>query len=350
MNDLIRLKDVRLPAVPVELPPLEGEGLNHGKLILAPGARSAEQVIANYRNKFSPESQRWFRRYYLKAHRNRDRTSIRYAWNLDAPLTDRTVGVFKGDDLAAAQILIGNNMAGTSMGSISWHLCEDRDGEEPIALGRFDPWSLLQDISPADIVRLCDQRGLVPDLDRWDFDGFYMRRTCPQCNTKISINMFAFNIDSAQCDKCGVRPFLSRALGNMLRMALPAVTGKGNQILSADDALLHTVEWLGGVHAGTEHLHQEELPDEITPQIMIDGLLKNSRLLASAPEGRFALSPVVTAHLADDHDSRSLVIGAANTLARVIQEGGPFTDTHAATARLLQLVERDALKAQRELT
>ncbi|NQT50393.1 hypothetical protein HQ571_06895 [Candidatus Kuenenbacteria bacterium] len=349
MNDLIRLSDVHLPAVPIVLPPHEGQNLEASALILTHGAKSAEQVIVDFRNRYSPESQRWFRRYYLKAHRNRDRTSLRYAWNLDIPSTDRTVGIFKGDDLAAAQILIGNNMAGAWMSSISWHLCEDRDGDEPVAIGRFDPWSLLQDITPADIVRLRDARGLVPNIEGWDFDNFYMHRKCPSCGQKISINMFAFNIDSAQCNKCGVRPFLSCALGRLLHLALPAVTGQGEQILSADQALLNTVEWLGDVNAGTDHLHQEELPEHITPHLMLEGLLKNSRLLAAAPEGRFALAPTVMNHLADNQDSASMVIGAANLLAKTIQEGGPFTDTHAATARLLQLVERDALKALKEL-
>lgn len=350
MSKLIRLDESRLPAVPVELSPPEGEGLNHSALILTPGATSAEQVIASFRNAHSPESQPWFRRYYLKVHRNRDRTSVRYAWNLDSPSTDRTVGIFKGDDLAAAQILIGNNMAGCYMSPIAWHLCEDREGEEPIAIGRFDPWSLLQDITPADIVRLRDSRGLVPQLEGWDFDGFYMNRTCPRCSTKVSINMFAFNIDSAQCSKCGVRPFLSRSLGRMLRMALPAVTGKGSQILSADEALLNTVSWLGGVQAGTEHLHQEELPEHITPHEMLQGLLTHSRLLATTSTGRYALAPTVMNHLSKNPDSSQLVTSAANSLADAIRKGGPFTDTHEAMASLLQLVERDALKELKELT
>ena len=85
------------------------------------------------------------------------------------------MGVIKGQDLAAAKTLIGNQIAGAYMTSIRWDLCEDRDGEEPIEIGRFDMWDLLRDVSPDDVDRLV-KAGKGPLLDRWDFDGMFLAR------------------------------------------------------------------------------------------------------------------------------------------------------------------------------
>lgn len=292
MNDLVRFSP-SLPSVPLVLPSVEGEHLEPSALILRPGFRSAEDAVARFRQAHAPESLPYYRRYYLAPGVVRDgarRYAVRYAWNLTRPKTDRTVGIIDGDDIAAARVLIGNNVAGCHMTPIRWELCEDRDAEDPIAMGRYDVWSLLQEVTVADLARLA-ARDLQPQVDRWwDFDQMFLDRTCPGCGAAVRVNSHAFNIDSAQCVRCGIRPFLSQAIGQSLRHALPSVTGVGTQIADPDRALLHVVGWMGGVRAATSALHQEELPPEHTPLGVLQGLLARSRGLSAGCGGGECLS------------------------------------------------------------
>ncbi|MBI5077544.1 hypothetical protein HZB94_04150 [Candidatus Falkowbacteria bacterium] len=346
-NGLVKVGDVGLPQLPVRMPPLEGENLEPSALMLHPGYKSAEGAIVDFRLNHAPESLKWYRRYYLKPHqlagRPTGKQSLRYMWNLRNPATDRTVGMIEGDDLAAAQILIGNGVAGAYMSPIRWELCEDRDGEEPIAIGRFDPWSLLQNVSSSDIERLAP-RGILPNSKKWDFDLMYIGRVCPACGTMVTINMFAFSIDSAKCAKCGTRPFLSRALGSMLHFYLPTVTGESEQGLETDLALLHAIQWMGGVNAAAAELHKEELPDQFTPHLVLKGLLKKSQLLAATEGGGLTLAPRLVEHFESSSNGRSMMevaVGAANSLAGAIEAGGPFTKVHCAMVEMLRAMDKE---------
>lgn len=345
MSGLVRY-EARLPPVPVPLPPIEGANLNPAALMLRPGYRSAEEVVAQFRQAHAPESLRWYRRYYLAPGVVRDgvrRYAVRYAWNLVRPKTDRTVGIIVGDDVAAARVLIGNGVANAWMTPIRWELCEDRDGEDPIAIGRFDPWSLLQDVTPDDIARLA-ARDLTPRLDAWDFDQMFMDRRCPGCGLPVRVNLYAFNIDSAQCCRCGIRPFLSHAIGQSLEMALPSVTGVGEQIADPDRALLRLVGWMGDVRAATSALHQEELPPEHTPLSVLQGLLARSRSLsAGCGGGECRMVPAVVERLRGLDGGEALAmsaLAATDAIANVLAKGGQFTEAHAAMARMLLEVAR----------
>lgn len=345
MSDLIRFVP-GLPAVPIPLPSIEGENLDPRALMLRPGYRSAEGAVAQFRSAHAPESLRWYRRYYLAPGVVRDgvrRYAVRYAWNLERPKTDRTVGIIEGDDIAAARVLIGNGVADAWMTPIRWELCEDRDGENPIAIGRFDAWSLLQDVTPADIARLA-AHDLAPQLGRWDFDHLFFERQCPGCGATVRVNMWAFNIDSAQCIRCGIRPFLSQAIGASLRHALPSVTGVGDQVADPDRTLLHVVGWMGDVRAATSALHREELPSEHTPLGVLQGLLVRSRALsAGCGGGECRLVPAVVERLRGLDGGEQLAVSAlaaTDAIAGVLTNGGQFTEVHAAMARMLLEVAR----------
>lgn len=344
MNSIIPYKSSSLPSIPVAFS-LNGENLDKKSLILNFQHENVEQVICQFRAENSPESLPYFRRYYLKPHKRGSlfdgRYSIRYVWNLKNSATDRTVGVFKGDDLPAAQILIGNHVAGAWMTPIRWEISEDRDGEEPIAIGRFDPWSLLQDVSTSDLERLkkCD---LTPNLPKWDFDLMFMRRACPSCGKNLSVNCFAYNIDSAKCCHCGIRPFLSFSLGKSFMQALPSVTGKGTQIIGSDKILLHAVQWMGSVNASVQDLHREELPEGITPHILLKQLLHDSHLVTEGRKGDIQLHPSVLAKFTDTPDGQNIIAtvhSAANTLAQAIESGIAFTPMHSAIASMLQAIK-----------
>lgn len=345
----LRVAGATLPSLPLALPPLEGSNLRRAALMLDPRFRSAEEAIVHFRQQHRPEALPYFRRYYLKPHlrggKATGRYSLRYVWNLSRPDTDRTVGVLIGDDIAAAQVLIGNGVAGARMTPIRWELCEDRDGEEPIAIGRFDPWSLLRDVHANDIDRLA-QRDIMPHLAQWDFDQHFMERACPGCAAAVRVNMRAFNIDSAQCERCGIRPFLSWAIAPLLRDALPEVTGATGALITPDAALLHAVSWMGGVGAAATELHREALPEELTPHGALLALLEHSAL----PQGA-AIADDLPADLMRRNDEEAATVKtlafAGQSLAAVVRNGGPFTPMHAAMANLLRTAQREAARLER---
>ncbi|MEK7511459.1 MAG: hypothetical protein AAB575_00370 [Patescibacteria group bacterium] len=352
-GQLIRMDQVRLPQLPIKMRPLEGENLDHEALILDSGATSVDQANVQFRMKHAPEAQPYFRRYYLRpiivGGNAIGKYSIHYVWNFKRPKSDRMIGVIEGEDLAAARMLIGNGVAGYYMTPIRWEISEDRDGEEPIAMGRFDPWSLLQDVSPGDVTRLFG-KDIIPNIEAWDFDRMYFERVCPACGTKVTINMCAFSIDSAKCAKCGIRPFLSRSLGRLLQMALPSVTGKNEEkMIETDEALTHAISWLGGVNASAHELHQEELPEGFTPHRILRELLKQSRLLAPHEGGGLTLSSSVKEKFLAQAGGATLInttVGIANTLVGVIESGGPFTPVHQAMAGVLRAIDNDHLANQ----
>lgn len=334
----------RLPQIAVALPPLEGQNLRTSALVLRSDVRSAADAIAQFRQRYAPESLQWYRRYYLAPGAVRGgvrRYALRYAWNMERPKSDRTVGVIEGDDLAAARVLIGNELAGALMTPIRWELCEDRDGEDPIAIGRYDPWSLLRGVTEDDIGRLAAV-GIAPQIDRWDFDHLYWARTCPGCGAHVTVNLYAFNVDSAECVRCGIRPFLSQALGRSLRYAV-SVTGAGAALIRPDECLLGTVSWMGSVGAGVANLHREELPDGYTPHGALLRLLGRSRLLGTDP----AASPInddvraLVQRMPDGATMLPTLEGAASTIIGAIERGGPFTATHAAMVELLETAARE---------
>jgi hypothetical protein len=271
---------------------------------------------------------------------------LRYVSNTKQPKTDKTIGTVESDDVAGARILIGNNMAGAFMSPIRWELCEDRDGEEPIVIGRFDPWSLLQGISAEQIERLGREKGLVPNSKKWDFDLMYFGRQCPSCKARVTINRIAFDIDSAKCVHCGIRPFLSGCFSEFLKYSLPSATGE-EALIDADYALQHAISWLGQVNAKADELHQGDLPETLTPHQALKELLTRANLVALTDAGATALAPSITEHFMAQANSRSMIEmaqGVANALAGVIESGGPFTHLHEAMAKLLFEMKKESEK------
>jgi hypothetical protein len=336
MTDIIRFKPT-LPSLVVQLWPLEGENVQRQALICSNGVKSAEDAVMQFRRLHAPERSTYFRRYYLQPLK-RGGYSIKYAWNLEQPGTDQVIGRIKTDDLPAIKVIIGNNMAGAHMTPIRWDLCEDREGEEVIEVGRFDPWSLLSDITEQDIERL-NSKGIVPDLEKWDFDHMFWSDRCPGCNKSVKINYYAYNIDSAKCATCGTRPFLSRAIGRHVHYALPSVSGIGFR--QVDQATLGLVEWLGGVNASVNELHSSDMPNDADPKQVLMKMLEQSsnlRLLAGETVTNSQESAALAKLRSQPGGSTALltVNGAAQTLRSAIQSGGPFTEIHATMAQLIQ--------------
>lgn len=331
----------RLPKLPVVIGSLDGENLNLSSLRLHPGIASSEQAIFDFRQTHAPEKLPHFRRYYLQPQIRGGRPTgnhvLRYVWNTKRPKTDVTVGVVHGENLAEARVLIGNQIAGAYMSPIRWDLCEDRDGSEPIDIGRFDVWSLLKDVTEADLENL-SRAGVTPDVGRWDFDKIFMDQTCPGCNMKVSVNMYAYNIDSAKCVQCGIRPFLSRALVPHLKYYLPGAT---RLTLDADDGLMHYVEWLGGVDASVSDLHPEDLPEGTTPHQVMLAMLDQSKLLQAHTDGSVS-EPDITIAAAKQlsADERKLLGSATRILREKIESGGPFSALHGHMAAMLREVSR----------
>ena len=341
MSNLVRIV-ASLPQLPVVLPhPLEGDNVSHEALVLCGKSASAEQAVANFRANHAPENSKFFRRYYLRPLMRGGMSTgsygIKYVWNTEDPITDQTVGVIKGQDLAAAKTLIGNQIAGAYMTSIRWDLCEDRDGEEPIEIGRFDMWDLLRDVSPDDVDRLV-KAGKGPLLDRWDFDGMFLARECPRCHASITVNMLAYNIDSAKCNACGARPFLSGALASNLRRASIAVTGQGEHMVEPGKLLLSMVRWLGGVNAETRDLEISELAGGMTPQNVFEKLLDAAPALnmGSQTGGIQPLFDKLSKLPEDGPGMAAMALVAVNGLSSVVRRGGPFNDVHQKMAELLR--------------
>ncbi len=342
MSDLIRFK-AGLPSLALQIWPLEGENIQKQTLVLTSDAASAEDVVLKFRQRYAPERAVFYRRYYIQPLR-RGGYSIKYAWNLDEHGTDLVVGKVKNDDLAAIKVIIGNNVAGAYMTPIRWDLCEDRDGEDVIEVGRFDPWSLLSDITEEDIERL-NAKGVVPDLDRWDFDNMFLKIRCPGCGKNVKINHHAYNIDSAKCATCGKRPFLSKAVGKSMNVALPSVSGAGFQRL--DRETLQLIGWLGCVNASAAELHAGDMPDQADPMHVLSHMLERAndlRLLA----GDTVQDPGASKALVKlrcqpgGTDTLMVVNSAAQTLRKAMQTGGPFTEIHATMALLVEQTLRAA--------
>ncbi|PIR93825.1 hypothetical protein COT97_04705 [Candidatus Falkowbacteria bacterium CG10_big_fil_rev_8_21_14_0_10_39_11] len=337
-----------LPAIPVALPSIHGENIDLQALQLSGKPyETAEAIIIRYRNMFSPEKCRWFRRYYIKPHRGsfaQNRYSVRYVWNMNNAKADRTIGVIVGEDVAAAQILIGNESAGRSMTGIRWELCEDRDGEEPIAIGRFDPWSLLQDISAADLQRLKDTKDLVPDVTHWDFDSMLLNQNCQSCHRPVTINYLVYNIDSVRCAHCGTRPFMSRSLEQYWRARLQAVNTSDGHTYHPEEILAHSIAWMAGVGSKPSELMCNSLPAGLkSADQVLQNLLKASKV--SNLDTPRTTSPGLTLSAVSKLQKLSggmiiekSVRSAASALQQQIASGQPFTKVHTAMAEMLRAV------------
>ncbi len=336
-----------LPELPIPPLPIHGRNLDHGTLMIREPGSTAEKIVAEYIAAHGPENCAHFRRYYVEpvvmGGRGTGRYRLKYVWNTDEPGTDVTVGILGAEDPAEARILIGNQVARACMPSIAWHLCEDREGENVVEIGRFDPWSLLKDLTPDDLERI-KRRGRVPLVEHWDFDLMFLARTCQGCGCEVVVNMFAYSIDSARCINCGTRPFLSKAL-NRIFSGFVSVTGKGgldtDQEINAQ-LVLHAVGWMGQVHAPVRDLRLDSLPPTITPKQLFRKLLTEAQLLPKpgkrADDGDQSLIKV-------EQFDDSLVLTAGTSYDRIlmaIDGDEPLSSLHAKAADFLRELIRQS--------
>jgi hypothetical protein len=342
MTPLALASSTRLPTLPFPTPSLDGVNLDPRALKPRSRGLTAERAIIELRSRHTPENCEFYRRYYLVAARRgeKDGYFVKYAWNMNNPRSDRIIGHVIGDDLPAIRLLIGNAAANGLMTGIRWELCEDRDGESPIAVGRFDAWSLLQGITAADLERLA-QNGQAPLLDRWDFDMMYLGKDCPGCGSPVSINMLAFNIDSAKCAKCGIRPHLSPLIGNRLSQAAASVTGVGEALITPTDAVLQTVDYLGFLEASMGDI-AHDLPNKMTPHEMLKALLALSEICPQLSESGTAPRglELKIRQLGLDGANSLTAHSAATMIKDAVHTGGPFDEITSKSADLLSAILR----------
>lgn len=335
MNPLALYNVQTLPALPIQIGSLDGINLDMNALKPRDPGVNGERAIANFRSLHAPERLPYYRHYYLSP--TKDGHQIRYAWNLKRPKTDIAVGVVKGDDLPAIRVHIGNQLAGAFMSPIRWELYEDRDGEELIAMGRFDAWSLLQGVTEADIKRLAETN-VAPNLELWDFDRFFMSHSCPGCGAAISVNHLAYNIDSARCANCGKRPYLSSLIENRFHVQphLSSATGVYGDETESTLTLLDIASYLGHLDACLQDV-VAELPDGLTAHEHIKRLHARSGIKAA--ESGQALALLQNQLNIFDANTRTTAIGAAAMLSQSIKSGC-FSEADKAAANLLQVILR----------
>jgi hypothetical protein len=346
--------DAALPALPLPIPPVEGVNLSRTALMLVGGYTTPEQAMVAYRANSPASAMPYRRSYYVEPVKVREgRFSrrplfrLKYTWNLQEPDTDRMIGFVHEDDLAAARVLIGISSARTYMaGLIRWELHEGRDSDDVIAMGRYDVWDLLDEVTDADIARLV-ACGKVINPEDWDFDMLYMRRTCPGCRTRTSVNVMIANIDSAECATCGIRPFLSRSMSRLLTGMshddTTATTSSAHELSTLQNKLLmHAVGWMGDVNAGVRNIHREGLHAD--PLAVLVNALDRS-LIGTAQDApnetgvSLRIAPLLT-HLPPT--SRDLATTAAKHLNERIRTGGPFSPVDVSSMHLLRALIDEA--------
>ncbi len=351
---------VRLPELALPLPRLDGLNLERDALMLRHEFSSPEDAVSQLRQRHPAANSPYFRRYYLKPKmrggRSTGQTAIMYVWDMDNPKSDNlvaTLGTKALVSLPETKFKIAEHAARCLMTGIAWHLCEDRDGEDPLDMGRFDVWDLLRD---------CDARQLgalgITDLNKlvlgsWDFDSVFFDRVCPGCGTTVSVNDMAYDIDSAQCAKCGVRPFLSRAVARTMKLLIPSSTGSKrphDAMIEVDRGLLGLVSWMGNVRAGVIHLHRENLPKEWDPHAVLKHLVRNSLTMGNDPAGKdgTAIQPVLLERLRGtiSGDLVTTAMGASSALAKAVARGGPFTAVETQAAKLLEAMLQETSAAR----
>lgn len=246
MNSIQAYENIRLPIIPFQPTPLIGQGINEDKLLLVPRFNSIEGAINHFRINHAPEKLTHKRFYVIKE--KGDKIQVDYIWNLK-PLQKIVVGSTI-NDLNAVKILIGNH-ANHSLSYIRWEIYADEDCEDLLDIGRFDQFDLLKDLSESEFYVLKD-KGIIPN-GNWDFDGMLFHKTCPICSTKISINGYAFNIDSATCNNCGNRPFLSPHIMNILEnIEQEALPGRYGIINS--NYISRLVNWMSSVQGNMKEI------------------------------------------------------------------------------------------------
>lgn len=342
--------DVQLPKVAIPMPPLEGEGLDHTALVRRDEHDSAAAAIVQFRARFAPEAATQYRRYYLEPEIRKGRATgrfvVKYVWNTSprAKRSDKFVGVVgqKGDmpDFARAQLLIGAHGAGRCL-PYAWHLCEDRDGENPLDMGRMDIFDLLRGVSEEDVVQFQAERGVAITPYDWDFYQWFWRTRCPGCKTRVSILMMAFDVDSAQCASCGIRPFLSRAIVPQLTRTLGSCTVGGDK--EATDRLLHSIRWMGSVKAGVKNIHPRGLPEGMATQAAFDTLWSRSTLALTDRGASDGVSTALQSLRGKIPDGVFATAQAAvGVLAEAVKRGGPFTGVEKSMADMLASIFKDA--------
>jgi hypothetical protein len=333
MNPLALYAPSALPALPVRIGSLDGLNLDLSALKPRQPGQNGERAIVMFRSRYAPERLPFRRHYWLKSCEGG--YTVMYAWNLDKPRTDIPFGKVEGDDLAAIRIVIGNQAADHRMTPIRWELYEDREGEELVAMGRFDAWSLLQGVAESDIHRLA-AKGQVPNLERWDYDDIFMDKPCPGCGASMSVNTLAYNIDSARCAKCGKRPFLSPLITGRLERALPSFT-RGNSAKQATECVLDIVDYLGFLGADIADV-VGELPGGLNPHAALKQLHASSTN-AEAPSAGPALARLEARLAGCDQATRMTAMGAAILLRQAV-ERGRFEEADAAAVNLLRTILR----------
>ncbi len=247
MSNLILGKG-NLPAIPVQMFPVVGNGISEKDLISLSNL-PFEQTLNQFRDELCAERSPFRRCYYIDE--KKDRVSVYYVLNLKSGKKVALGSTIK--DLDAIKVLIGNSMSGAYMTSIRWELYEDPDCEDLIDMGRIDQWDLLSDISADKLSRLSADRIIAPRGD-WDFDRMMFRRRCQVCGNETSVNSWVFNIDSVVCSECRNRPFLAPHISDQLEFIQENM--QGGEV--SDKNLFYLFDWISSVKGNFNEIGDKE--------------------------------------------------------------------------------------------
>lgn len=248
MNELqINSSFSALPSIPFNVVPTSGFGIKEDKLIESSPGVNLGQALTRFRLSHGPEKCS-FRRCYWAKEKNGN-VQIFYILNFD-PFKIQPVGI-TSEDLGEIKIAIGNHANGAFLTSIKWELYADKEGEDLLDIGRFDQWDLLSGISREEIA-LLEEKDIRPN-GNWDFDRLLMDKKCPVCSQDIGVNYVAYNIDSAVCDKCGNRPFLSPHIENLLDSIQSDCHPNSMGLISCRQ-IDHMISWIASVEGNADEV------------------------------------------------------------------------------------------------
>lgn len=269
-----------MPQLPALIHPVFGENLNEPALILAYGDRwgSAEDGMREWYQSHRPEQMPFRACYVTEPVGKKDgRVNVYFVPTFERDCQLEPIGQTVNDPLAV-RILIANSRAGSFMSGIRWEVWNDREMTDLADIGGFTQWHLLGGSSAEELHRLASL-GVAPS-GNWDFYSLLMDRQCQVCGRLVGVNYHLFDIDSAECEQCGNRPFLSNALHGQLDHLLDL----GDRRMFGDFSL-RALGWMSRVRAAFQNVRKDG--DDVGGKLL-EGHLWPQTLIASATDPKSA--------------------------------------------------------------
>lgn len=324
-----------LPAIPRQLHPVISAGVVEEKLLPACRHHTPAQLMQEFLDRHRSENARFRACYWMEPlKRDANRAAVRFIPRFDR-CKHQPLGVTINDPLAA-RFLIANARPGAWMPGIRWELYADPHMEELLGMGCFHQWDLLGDVTGQDLKRLADA-GVAP-AGNWDFLQIIWHNHCSVCGSPVGVNIYACDIDSAVCSRCGNRPYLAPFLHRSLKAAVEMDWPEHLRKLSD-----HVVQWLARLEAPFKDVRRDaedadgELLRSVVGQYSLVARMVNPRIAES-------LRPLLEKHGVDFDLYRAGCVA----LYKALSSETPFREEHRLTLQFLEgmthLIEQRQLK------